>query len=144
VNGAKQFHGAPLRLWHAVQACLLVERLGGGEEWVEQDFLRHDADRRLGIARMPVDVEAPDRHLPAGLVHQTGQDVDHRRLAGAIRAQQPEYLAPGHVQGYAFQSALAALVGLFEIADRNGGVGHRRPHRRPDARPSIVQDEGRC
>src|SRR3546814_5426140 len=61
MDGAEQLHRPPSRLWHAVETRLLVERLGRREEGIEQDLLRDDADRDLGVARMLVDVEAPDR-----------------------------------------------------------------------------------
>jgi hypothetical protein len=47
---------------------------------------------------MLVDVETPDRHLAAALHHQAGKDVDQGRLACAVRAEEPENLAPGNVE----------------------------------------------
>ena len=121
---AEQLLGPPPRLGHAVEAGLDLERLARREEGVEHDLLRDDADRRLGVARMPVDVEAPDRGAAAALVDQAGEDVDQGRLAGAVGPEQPEYLAPRHVEADPVQRPLAAGIGLLEIDDRDGGGGH--------------------
>jgi hypothetical protein len=43
-----------------------LEHLARGEERVEHDLLRDDADRALALRRLRVDVEAPDvRHGPS-------------------------------------------------------------------------------
>ena len=60
----------------------------------------------------------------AGLVDQPGEDVDQRRLAGAVGAEQPEDLAARHVEADAVERALAARIGLLQVADRDGGFGH--------------------
>src|SRR3546814_16243857 len=80
MDRAQQLHRPALRPGHAVKAGLYIERLVGREEGVEQDFLVDDADRRLGIARVAIDVETPDRGGAAGLVDEPGEDVDQRRL----------------------------------------------------------------
>jgi hypothetical protein len=81
---------------------------------------------------------------PAGLVHQARKDVDHRRLAGPVRAEQPEDLPLRHFQAHALQRSFAALVGLLEVADRDGGCGHAPAHSRWRPQPSIVQPQRRC
>ena len=64
----------------------------------------------------------------AGLVDQPGEDVDQRRLAGAVRAEQPEDAAARHVEADPVQRALAACIGLCTRSiDRDGGFGSHRP-----------------
>src|SRR3546814_9451966 len=130
MDGAEQLHRPPARLWNAVETRLLVERLGRREEGIEQDLLRDDAYRDLGVARMLVDVEAPDRGGAAALVNEAGEDVDQGRLAGAVRAEQAENLSARNVEADPVQRALAAGVGFLKVvdADRGEGLGHAAPH----------------
>ena len=124
MHRAQQFHRTALRLGDTVQPRLDLERLDRREERVEQDLLVDDADRRLGVTRMLVGVEAPDRGGAAGLVDQARQDVDQRRLACAIGAEQPEDLAARHIERHIVERALAALVGLAQVRDGDGGLSH--------------------
>jgi hypothetical protein len=89
-QGRQQFVGAALTGRHAIIAGLDLQRFARGEEDVGTDFLDDDAERGPGPARVPVDVAAPDQRLAAGLVHDPGQNVDQRRLAGPIRPQKAE------------------------------------------------------
>src|SRR3546814_7992518 len=57
MNGPEQLVRNPLVLRHAVRPRLILERLIGREEGIEDDFLRHDADRIFGVARIGVDVD---------------------------------------------------------------------------------------
>ena len=115
------------RLGHAVEPGLVLEHLERGEERIEHDFLRDDADRALGVARVRVDVEAPDLGGAAGLHHQPGEDVDQRRLARAVGAEQAEDLRPAgtsKLTPFERQLALFALdagVALDEVADADRG-----------------------
>src|SRR5690606_6334935 len=59
---------------------------------------------------------------------QPGEDVDQGRLAGAVGAEQAENLAARHFEADAVERALASLVGLLEIADRDRGGSHDRAH----------------
>ena len=86
--------GLPLGCPDAVEAGLDLQRLARGKEGVEQDFLRDHADRQFGVARMRVDVEAPDLRRPLGLGDEPGEDVDQGRLARPIGPEQPEELPP--------------------------------------------------
>src|ERR1044072_5314034 len=95
---AEQLQGAPLGFGNAVEAGLDLERLAGGEEGVEQYLLRHHADRALGVARMLVDVEAPDGGAAGRFGDQSGEDVDQGRLAGAVGAQEAENAAAGDIE----------------------------------------------
>ena len=110
VHRREQLVALPLGRRNAVQPGLDLQRLARREERVEDDLLRDDADRPLGVARMLVDVEAPDRHLAAGLHDQAGEDVDQRRLARAVGAEQAEDLPARHVEADVVERALAALA----------------------------------
>jgi hypothetical protein len=90
VHRAEQLRRPPLRLGDPVEAGLDLQRLLRGEEGIEEDFLRHDADRALRVARMRVDVEAPDRAAAPRFGDEAGEDVDQGRLAGAVGPEQPE------------------------------------------------------
>src|SRR3546814_7713839 len=84
---------------------------------LEQDFLVDDADRRLGIARVAIDVETPDRGGAAGLVDEPGEDVDQRRLARAVGAEQPEDAAARHLERDVVERLLAAFVDFAKLVD---------------------------
>ena len=118
---AEQLLGPPPRLGHAVEAGLDLERLARREEGVEDQLLGDDPDRHLGVARVLLDVEAPDGDAAAALVDQAGEDVDQGRLAGAVRPEQPENLALRHFQADPVERPLAAGIGLLEVDDRDGG-----------------------
>ena len=90
--------GASLSLRHAVEAGLQLQQLARREERVEVELLRHDADRPARRAHFRVDVVAPDARLARGAHDQPGEDVDQRRLAGAVRSQQAEERALRHPQ----------------------------------------------
>ena len=119
----EQRHRLAPRLGHAVEAGLDLQRLERREERVEQDLLVDDADRRLGVARVGVDVEPPDRCAAARLVDEARQDVDERRLARAVGAEQAEDLPARHVEGDVVERALAACIGLAQSVDADRGVG---------------------
>ena len=120
----EQRHRLAPRLGHAIKAGLDLQCLERREERVEQDLLVDDADRALGVARVLIDVEAPDRRAAARLVDQPRQDVDQRRLARAVGPEQPEDRALRHIEGDAVERLLAALVGLAELVDGDRGAGH--------------------
>ena len=130
----EQLLAAAVRLGDAVEPALVLEHLERGEEGIEEDLLRNDADRALGVAVIAVDVEPPDRRAAGGLGDQPRQNVDQRRLSRAVRAEQAEDLPFGHVEADPVERQLArrrpvAGVALHEVADRDGGrgAGHRAP-----------------
>jgi hypothetical protein len=75
---------------------------------------------------MLVDVEAPDRGAAARFGDQAGENVDQGRLAGAVRAEQPEDAAARDIERDPVERALAAGIGLLQIADRDRGFRHGR------------------
>src|SRR5437868_5097396 len=111
MHRCEQSVALPLARADSVQTRLNLERLTRGEERIEDDLLRNDADRALRIARMLVDVEAPDIHRAASLHDQSGKDVDQRRFARAVGPEQAEDLAARHVEADVVQRLLAALIG---------------------------------
>jgi len=76
VHGRKQFVALPFAWLDAVQAGLDLQRFARGEEGIEDDFLRNDADCALCVAGVLIDVESPDRSLAAALNDQPRKDVD--------------------------------------------------------------------
>jgi hypothetical protein len=107
MHRAQQVHRPAQRLGHAIEPGLILQHLDRGEKRVEHDFLRHDADRCLGVAPVAIDVVAPDLDAARGLHHQPGKRVDQRGLARAVGAEQAEDLALRHVEAHALQGQLA-------------------------------------
>ena len=62
-------------------------------EGVGGQLLRHEADHGAHGAVVGDDVVAADRTVPADGVDDAADDVDQRRLAGAVRSEQREDLA---------------------------------------------------
>ena len=72
---------------------MVVERLLDGQEPVEVELLRRQAD---GLTRLAVVVDrvvAEDLDRARGRLRQAGRAVDQGRLAGAVGAEQAEELA---------------------------------------------------
>ena len=127
VHGAQQFLAAAQVLGDAVEPRLVFQNFERREERIEDDLLRNDADRALGVTVVAVDVEAPDFCAARGLAHEPGKNVDQRRLACAIRAEQPEYPTFGDVEGHALERQLSFAVtggriALDQITNGDGGV----------------------
>ena len=124
----EQFLAPPQRLGNAIEPALIFQHLEWGEERVEHDFLRDNTDGTARIAALLIDVEAPDIGRTAGLVHQSGEDIDQRRFARTIGAEQAEDRSFGHIEADTIerQLALAALalgrrVAFDQIIDADGG-----------------------
>ena len=82
------------RLVHAVQAALDDELAAAGLGRVGRAALRHVADPLGGPpAGSRAQVDARDRRLAGGRRQQRRQHPQRRRLAGAVRAEEPEDLA---------------------------------------------------
>ena len=138
---AQQRQRAAQLLGDTVEPGLDLEYLGGGEERIEHDLLRDDPDRGLGVLALAVDVEAPDLGAAAGLVDHSRQDVDQRRLARAVGAEQPEDLALRHIEADVVERQLArraleACITLDEVLDRDRGAGIHEWSDCPNARAS--------
>ena len=71
--------------------------------------------------------------LPLRLDDQPGEDVDQRRLARAVGAEQPENLAARDVEADIVQRELAAGIGLGQRFDADGGLVHGAARHRSGA-----------
>ena len=91
-------------------------RLADGEVRPQLGLLEDDADPLAEVRRRPLGIGAEHAHLAGVAVAVALEDLDGRRLAGAVRAEQPEDLAfldrevdPAH--------RLEVPVGLAQAAD---------------------------
>ena len=83
---------------HAEETAVVVEVLPHGQRAVECVRLRDDTDAPLYGCRVVSHVQAGDQRPPARRHDDRGQHPDRRRLAGAVRAEQPEELAAAHLE----------------------------------------------
>ena len=90
---------AALALGHPEVAGVVVERLLDGQEPVEVELLRRQPDGLASLAVVADRVVAEDPDRPRRRLREPGRAVDQRRLAGAVRAQQPEELPVLDVEG---------------------------------------------
>ena len=79
---------------------------------VDARGLPDDADRLAHLPRLRDRVEAGHTYTPGGGEGERGRDLDRRRLAGAVRPEQPEDRAGGNREVDAVEGANAALVDL--------------------------------
>ena len=84
---------AQLPAAHPLDAALEHQVLAAGAELVDARVLRHVADRAADRVRLAADVVAGDRGGAAVGVGERDEHADGRRLAGAVRPEQPEDLA---------------------------------------------------
>ena len=77
----------------AEEAAVVVEVLPDRERAVERVRLRDDPDPALRRGRVGADVDPGDERAAAGGDDGGRQHPDRRRLAGPVRAEQPEELA---------------------------------------------------
>ena len=112
----ENFLGAALGVRDAVIAGLKIEQRARAEEGIDVELLRHHADRQPAGAGVGVEIVVPNFHVAGALHHQPGQNVDQRRFAGAVRAEQAEERATrdGEID------ALERRLGRPQLA---GGVG---------------------
>ena len=95
------------------------EILGDGEAVVEGRGLEDDADPLAPVETRGGRVLAEHGHRPAVALAVALEDLDGRRLAGAVRAEQPEDLALRDLEADSAQR-LELLVGLAEIVYGHG------------------------
>ncbi len=100
-----------------------LQHLAGGQPRLVAEQLGQvaDATPRRAVAERP----AEDRPVALGRPREAEQQLDRRRLAGAVRAEQAEHLAAVDAQVEGIEGDRRA-VGLAEAADVDGGIGHGR------------------
>ena len=87
-------------------------------------LLEHDADPLAPAAARALRVLAEHGHVAAVARPVALEDLDRRRLAGAVRAEEPEDLALGDLEAHAAQRLVGA-VRLAQLVD--GDRGHAAP-----------------
>src|SRR5581483_8790631 len=95
-----------------------AEILGDGHVGVERRRFRQVSGAALGFDRLVEDVEPGDERFAFSRRHVTGEDAHRRRLAGAVRAEEPEDLAALDAEAHVFYGGDAA-VALGEVLDLN-------------------------
>ncbi len=89
--------------------------------------------RRCG--RPARDVLALEEHPPVGGLLQAGEDVEHRRLARAVRPDQADDLARGHVERHLVERAQASEADRDPVRGEHGVAPRPRSARPPSRRP---------
>ena len=111
-----------------VQAAEHPEVLAAGQVLVDRRVLAGEPDRLPDRLRLAQHVEAGDPRAAGVRPEQRREDAHGRRLAGAVRAEQPEHGALLHLEVDAVERAhlaLARAVDLDETLCFDGG--HRHP-----------------
>ena len=101
----------------ALQHGEVIEHVVGGDPRIDAEVLRQVAQRaaqRVGI-REHVDVAEADRALRRDL--QRRDAAHQRRLAGAVRAQQPEHAARAPRGIIAVEGARAVRIDVGQVVD---------------------------
>src|SRR5688572_20298627 len=100
-----------------------------GEAAEDRGLLRQIADPqpRPLIHRQRRDIEAVEIDTAAIRLDQPGDHVEHRRLAGAVRAEQADRLAAPHVEAHALDH-FAATEALLDPVDGEKSLGLLRRH----------------
>jgi hypothetical protein len=104
-----------------VQIRYELEVLRSGEEIVDSRELAGHTDQAADFVGLLRQVVAADAHLAAIAGDQRGQDVHHRGLAGAVRAEQREDRAFGDAKIDAVEHHLLS-VRLAQSVGRDRGA----------------------
>ena len=73
---------------HAEQPGHHLQRLARGEESIDIELLRDNADIGARLAGVFIDIDPPDLRCAGGLDHCPRQNIDQRRFTRAIGAEQ--------------------------------------------------------
>ena len=111
---------------HPEVAAVEVEVLPDAQAPVERVRLRDDADQALGLRRVRDDVDAREPGPALGRDDAGREHPDRGRLAGAVRAEQPEDLTLVHVEVEVDHRADVAGVDLRELLGMDHDPGGRR------------------
>jgi hypothetical protein len=95
------------------------EQLARRRERVDADLLHREADAAAHLARLRDHVETSHDRAPGRRSHQRAEHRDRRRLARAVRAQQPVAFARRDPHGHAAHRLAAVRVGLRDILDHD-------------------------
>ena len=109
-------------LGQAEVARLELERLPHREEGIEDELLRHDAERPARLAIVGHDVVPHDTRGAARRKGKAGDDADKGGLPRAVRPEEPEELAFRDFEVHAGERMHAAEV--FDEALGLYRVGH--------------------
>ena len=161
-SGVKTFEVKPIsRIRRSASACSLrdaQEAEAAGDLAAHEDvaddglldreraILEHGLDAGVARARaVPVvHLLAADEDVAAGRLDHAGEDLDQRRLAGAVVADQADHLAAVDMQVDAAERE-DAPVGLGHFAEFDQSVGHGPSSRIPGgARPPEEVRSVRC
>ena len=118
------------------QALVQAHHLVGPQPPGEAEELGQVAERPPGVARARRRPE--HRRPPAARADEAAADLDERRLAGAVRAEQPDQLALAHLKAHAVERADPAVPLLEPLSGervRHGARVYRRAPRRPPPPP---------
>ena len=115
-----------------VGGAVELERLAHLDHGVEPGLLQHDPDPRAERALAPRGVVAEHGDAAGVGAAVAFEDLDQRRLAGAVGAEQREHLAARDRQVHAVERAVA--VGLAQAADPTAS----RSCRSSDVMPSSI------
>ena len=100
--------GVPAR--HARQLQKVAQVLARIQVLVQRRRFRQISHRPARSHQVGADLLAVDQHPPAGCRQEAQEGGQRRRLAGAVAAQQPVHLTPGHGKADAGQHLLAAAL----------------------------------
>ena len=122
----------------------VVQVLAGGQIVVEVGVLRQVAGLRppRAVGERP----PQDRYLSGVGEEEAGEDLEGGGLAGAVRSQVAEDLAPVHLEGEAVKHALPLLenvpdaVGLRQASEGNGAGGEGLRHPAEQITSSLNRD----
>src|SRR6185437_1548206 len=95
---------------------------------VEPDGVRHVADAALDRERIARRIVTEHPRLPTADVAQAQQHQDGRRLAGAVRAEQPEDFAFADAERHAIDGNRRPIA-FGEALGLDDRLTHRRPKR---------------
>ena len=126
----------------AEEPSLQDEKLAARLARVEPGLLQRDADPAPDLVRLAGHVHAGDARAPGRDRQQRGEHADGRRLAGAVRAEEPEDPARVDAQVHAAHR-LDVPVAAAEVLDqrlRLDGRARRRPAVRVDHLGFLVHD----
>jgi hypothetical protein len=100
---------------------VLVDR----QVFEEMRLVGHERETPLGLERIEDEVVAVDAHPPRGRAQDSGERSERGRLAGAIRADQPDDLPCADLErqiGHGGERAGLGRVSPAEVLDGDGHV----------------------